>query len=169
MQPFKLDAVIKFRKQLEDTARQNLFTAREEEAAAQAVLTKQQQDLDHLYFSLQQEKEQGTTAPRLIMMENRIALVKEEVSTAREVIEKAQIEVESKRKALLKTSQDRQVIEKMKEKQNNAYKQHLNKKELAMLDCYFLLVTSPLLYLYYFNSHRSRPGRSAFCENWKKL
>ena len=134
MQPFKLDAVIKFRKQLEDTARQNLFTAREEEAAAQTVLTRQQQDLDHLYFSLQQEKEQGTTAPRLIMVENRIALVKEEVSTAREVIEKAQIEVESKRKALLKTSQDRQVIEKMKEKQNNAYKQHLNKKELAMLD-----------------------------------
>ena len=134
MQPFKLDAVIKFRKQLEDTARQNLFTAREEEAAAQAVLTRQQQDLDHLYLSLQQEKEQGTPAPRLIMVENRIALVKEEVSTAREVIEKAQIEVESKRKALLKTSQDRQVIEKMKEKQNNAYKQHLNKKELAMLD-----------------------------------
>ena len=134
MQPFKLDAVIKFRKQLEDTARQNLFTALEEKAAAQAVLTRQQQDLDHLYLSLQQEKEQGTTAPRLIMLDNRIALVKEEVSTAREVVEKNQIKVENKRNALLKTSQDRQVNEKMKEKQNNTYKQFLNKKELAMLD-----------------------------------
>ena len=134
MQPFKLDAVIKFRKQLEDTARQNLFTALEEEAEAQAVLIRQQQDLDHLYLSLQKEKEQGTTAPRLIMLEDRMALVKEQVSAASEVIQKAQIEVESKRKALLKTSQDRKVVEKMKEKQNNTYKQHLNKKEIAMLD-----------------------------------
>lgn len=134
MQPFKLDAVIKFRKQLEDTARHNLFTALEKEAEAQAVLTRQQQDLDHLYLTLQQEKEQGTTAPRLIMLENRIGLVKEQVSAADQGVQKAKIEVESKRIALLKASQDRKVIEKMKEKQNNAYNQHLNKKELAMLD-----------------------------------
>lgn len=134
MQPFKLDAVIKFRKQLEDTARQNLYTALEKETEAQAVRTRHQQDRDHLYLSLQQEKEQGTTAPRLIMLENRIALVKEQVSAADQGVQKAEREVESKRKALLKASQDRKVIEKMKEKQNNAYQEHLNKKELAMLD-----------------------------------
>ncbi|MBM9513188.1 flagellar export protein FliJ [Desulfogranum marinum] len=134
MQPFKLDAVIKFRKQLEDTARQNLFTALEKETEAQAVRTRHQQDRDHLYLRLQQEKEQGTTAPRLIMLENRIALVKEQVSAADQGVQKAEREVESKRKALLKASQDRKVIEKMKEKQNNAYQEHLNKKELAMLD-----------------------------------
>lgn len=134
MQPFKLDAVIKFRKQLEDTARQNLFTALEKETEAQAIRTRHQQDRDHLYLRLQQEKEQGTTAPRLIMLENRIALVKEQVSAADQGVQKAEREVESKRKALLKASQDRKVIEKMKEKQNNAYQEHLNKKELAMLD-----------------------------------
>lgn len=134
MQPFKLHAVIKFRQQLEDVARQKLFTAQEEEHAARTLLDRRQNELQTLYATLQQDKEQGTTVTRLIMLENRISLVQEQIIQDREILKKAQLQIQSRRKALLKASQDRKVIEKVKEKQDTSYEQYLNKKERAMLD-----------------------------------
>lgn len=134
MQPFKLHAVIKFRQQLEDVARQKLFTVQEEEHAARTLLDRRQNELQTLYATLQQDKEQGTTVTRLIMLENRISLVQEQIIQDREILKKAQLQVQSRRKALLKASQDRKVIEKVKEKQDTSYEQYLNKKERAMLD-----------------------------------
>ncbi|PID72026.1 MAG: flagellar export protein FliJ [Desulfobulbus propionicus] len=134
MQPFKLHAVIKFRQQLEDNARQNLFTAQEEEYAARVVFEARQQELKALYDTLQQDKEQGTTAARLIMLDNRIALVQEHIKHDQEVLKKAQTNVQNKHKALLKASQDKKIIEKVKEKQDSSYKEYLSKKERTMLD-----------------------------------
>jgi len=134
MQPFKLHAVIKFRQQLEDVARQQLFAAQEKEHAARTLLNTRQHELQTLYDTLQQDKEQGTTVTRLIMLENRISLVQEQLVRDREGVQKAQSLVQSKRKVLLKASQDRKVIEKVKEKQDSSYEQYLSKKERAMLD-----------------------------------
>ena len=134
MQPFKLHAVIKFRKQLEDTARQHLFTALKEEEAARHELDQSAKELKQLYDLLQQEKEQGTTVPKLIMIENRVELVQQQVAHHKEELKKKEEQTSRRRKTLLKASQDKKVIEKLQEKQDSAYRNYLNKKEIAMLD-----------------------------------
>lgn len=134
MEPFKLHAVIKFRKQLEETAQQHLFAILEDERAAKQVVTDHAQDIDRLYALLQQEKVTGTTVTRLIMLENRIDLIREALSQAQEALDQVQAQVQSRRQALLKASRDRRIIEKMQEKQDHAYAQFLHKKEMTMLD-----------------------------------
>ncbi|WP_028585477.1 flagellar export protein FliJ [Desulfogranum mediterraneum] len=134
MQAFQLHAVLKFRRRLEGSARQGLATALEEEAKASQILARHQQELEGLYHSSQQHKTAGTTISQLIMIENRVSRVQEELALARETMAKVQARVHKQRQALLKASQDRQIIEKMEAQQNLAFRKYLTKKEQAMLD-----------------------------------
>ncbi len=58
---------------------------------------------------------------------NRIAELKKQLAKRKQQVTVCQNE-------LLKKSRERQVMKKLKEKQNTAWKQYLNKKEAAMLD-----------------------------------
>jgi flagellar FliJ protein len=126
VKPFALHAVLKYRRQLEDSARQQLFQALEVEARLQEAVFQ--------VTGLQQDKEQGTSVDRLVLFGHRIDLVKEQAERRRAELKKQQILVAKKRQVLVKASKDRKVIEKLQEQQNGAYKQYLEKKEAAMLD-----------------------------------
>lgn len=134
MKPFALHAVLKYRRQLEDSARQQLFQALEVEARLQEAVFQVEAELAELYTGLQQDKEQGTSVDRLVLFGHRIDLVKEQAERRRAELKKQQILVAKKRQVLVKASKDRKVIEKLQEQQNGAYKQYLEKKEAAMLD-----------------------------------
>jgi flagellar FliJ protein len=134
MKPFALHAVLKYRRQLEDSARQQLFQALEVEARLQETLFQVEAELADLYAGLQQDKEQGTTVDRLVLFGYRIDLVKDQVKLRRAELHKQQTQVAKKRQLLVKASKDRKVIEKLQEQQNAAYKLYVEKKEAAMLD-----------------------------------
>lgn len=134
MKPFTLGAVLKYRKQLEDKARQQLYQAVEAEARLVEALYAVQEDLAGLYVSLAADQERGTTVDRLILYEHRIALVKEQMQKSKKELQKQQVQVEKKRQALVKASKDRKVMEKLREQQTAAYKRYLEKKESNMLD-----------------------------------
>lgn len=134
MKPFALHAVLKYRRQLEDSARQQLFQALEVEARLQEAVFQVEAELAELYTGLQQDKEKGTSVDRLVLFGHRIDLVKEQTERRRAELKKQQILVAKKRQVLVKASKDRKVIEKLQEQQNGAYKQYLEKKEAAMLD-----------------------------------
>lgn len=134
MKPFSMDAVLKYRQQLEDIARQRLYQALEEEARMQTALLQIKEELSELYTSLQKDKEQGTTVDRLILFDHRIEVVQELVARRQSKLEKQQVQVVKNRQQLVKASKDRKIMEKIREQQNAAYAQYLEKKETIMLD-----------------------------------
>lgn len=134
MKPFTMHAVLKYRRQLEDSARQGLYQALEVEARLQAMLFQAEEELTGLYTSLQLDKEQGTTVDRLLLFEHRIDLVKQQVETRRNDLEKQHVQVANKRQLLVNASKGRKIMEKLQEQQNAAFAKFLEKKELGMLD-----------------------------------
>lgn len=134
MKPFTMHAVLKYRRQLEDSARQGLYQALEVEARLQEMLFQAEEELTGLYTSLQLDKEQGTTVDRLVLFEHRIDLVKQQVETRRSDLEKQQVQVANKRQQLVNASKGRKIMEKLQEQQNAAFAKFLEKKELGMLD-----------------------------------
>jgi flagellar FliJ protein len=134
MKPFALGAVLKYRKQLEDMARQQLHQAVEAEMRLIEALNAVQENLAELYAGLAADQERGTTVDRLILYDHRIALVKEQMHLRKKELQKQQVQVEKKRQALVKASKNRKVMEKLREQQTAAYKKYLEKKESNMLD-----------------------------------
>ena len=139
MKPFSMHAVLKYRKQLEDLARQRLNQALEEEARLQEELLQIQGELNELYHTQQQDREHVTTIDRLIMFDHRNELVNEQVINRQNDQEKHQVQTVKHRQQLVKTSKDKKIMEKIREQQNAAYAIYLEKKELIMLDEFAVL------------------------------
>src|SRR5665647_695046 len=118
MKPFTMHAVLKYRQQLEDVARQRLYQAMEVEARLQEALLQIKEELSELYNSLQKDKEQGTTVDRLILFDHRIELVQEQAVLRQNELVKQQVQVANKRQQLVKASKDRKIMEKLREQQN---------------------------------------------------
>lgn len=134
MKSFNMHAVLKYRKQLEDNARQQLYQALELEARLLEATMQTEAALSDLCLDAQRDKEQGTSVDRMLLFEYRIDLVKQQLEDHRSDLEKQQAQVSIKRQQLVKASKDRKVMEKLKEQQNTAHARYLDKKEMAMLD-----------------------------------
>jgi len=134
MKPFSLEPVLRYRQQLEDTARQNLFASLEEEKKIRDTLDTFRTQLAELYHNLAVEREEGTTGDRLQIFEQRTNILQKDIAAEEDNLNKQQEVVARKRRLLIQASQDKKALEKLKEKQNSAYNTYLNKKESAMLD-----------------------------------
>jgi len=134
MKPFSMQAVVKYRQQLEDSARQAMYHALETEARLQEALFQTEKVLTELYVDLQRDQEQGTTVDRLRLFESRIDLVRRELETRQNELAKQQALVAKRRQMLVKRSKDKKIIEKLREQQNAAYAKFMEKKQLAVLD-----------------------------------
>lgn len=134
MKPFSMEPVLRYRKQVEDTVRQELFISLEQEAKIKAELLQKIKTLATLYTNLADEQRQGTTVNRLQLFTNRIDVGQNEIRDLQKKLQEQQQVVARKRRKLVQASQDKKSLEKLKEKQNLAYKQYKDKKEAAMLD-----------------------------------
>ncbi|WP_028317404.1 flagellar export protein FliJ [Desulfobulbus elongatus] len=134
MKPFTMHAVLNYRRQLEDAARQALHQALEAEARLQEALLRTEKELADLHADQRRDQEQGTTVDRLRLFASRIDLVHELIESRRTELAKQQAQVAKKRQVLVKRSKERKIMEKLQEQQDAAYAKFLEKKELAMLD-----------------------------------
>lgn len=134
MKPFSMQAVLKYRQQLEDAAKQKFFQALEEERRLKEALRQTNEELAELYLSLKHDQDQGTTVDRLILFDRRIELVKEQVVLRQNELAKQQFQVAKHRKHLVQASKERKIMEKLREQQNAAYAHYLDKLETGMLD-----------------------------------
>ena len=129
-----MEPVLRYRKQLEDEARQKLFQSLEEEAAAGKALMAARNKLRNLYEQLAAERSLGTTVDRLQLFENSIPLEQKKIQRLEEELEKKKEAAARRRRHLLQASQEKKALEKLKERQNRQYTQYLEKREAAMLD-----------------------------------
>lgn len=134
MKPFSMDSVLKYREQLENMAQQQLLQAMEQQAEAQARHDQLTAALTTNYSSLQRLREEGTLVEQLLLFERHNEALREELVVAITALQEADDEVARRRKALLKTSQDKKVLEKLKNHQNLLYRRHLDQLERRQLD-----------------------------------
>lgn len=134
MKPFSMEPVLRYRQQLEDEARRKLFTSLEKEEKIRNELNRLLEQLSTLYTDLSNERTHGTTVDRLLLFERSIVLQQEQIGSLQTALEDQERVVERRRRHLLQASQDKKALEKLKERQNLAYKKYRDKKENAMLD-----------------------------------
>lgn len=134
MKPFTLHSVLKYKEQLEDVAINNLTVAKQQEQQVEEQLQEQHHRKRNLIEHIEQVQAEGVDITELMHQEEHLAYVKQAIVDLNEELVKRKKHVAATRKELLLKSRDKQVLERLKEKQNAAYKKYLDKKEAAVLD-----------------------------------
>lgn len=134
MKPFTLNTVLNYRQQLEDIAKNKLAEARLRERKIRVRREEQQQKYTSVISTIDKKQLVGIDINELIRLEEHLIFIKNTINELNVQIAEREKEVAACQNELLKKSRDRQIMEKLKEQQNTAWKQYLNKKEAAMLD-----------------------------------
>lgn len=132
--PFTLDTVLHYRERLETLAQEALALARQAEDKVLEELDRNHQASNALITHINTIQEQGVGITELISQEEHLAYIKNQVRELEEELAEKREHVKKCHSLLVERSKQRQVMEKLKERQNAAWKQYLDKKEAAMLD-----------------------------------
>lgn len=131
---FKLQAVLNYRQTLENQAQQQLAESLQRKGELDAEL-QQQQDLLHQQDSELKEKQRdGLTIAEIDLFETGIAHCRRVTAQLQQALVQLEGQIVGQRQALLAAARDKQVIEKLKEKQQAEYIKEFNRKEREMLD-----------------------------------
>ena len=131
---FKLQAVLKYRKTLEEQAQQKLA----EVLNVQAELRRRQGEanghLSALSGQLLQKQELGLSILELLLYEDQIEHHRQQCEKLQQQLEELEGLLDASRQELLVAARERKIIEKLKEKQLEEYLSHLDRNERKMLD-----------------------------------
>ena len=132
--PFKLQSVLNYRQRLEDQAQQVLTQTLQQQVQLQEQLKQYQQQINSCDADLQVRQQEGLSIAELTMYEDQIGHLRRMISDCQRQLVLVQKQVESDREELLKAARERQIMEKLKEKQDAEYRRELDRKEREMLD-----------------------------------
>lgn len=131
---FKLQSVLNYRSILEQEAQQQLAKVLRIQSELLAQVGRQRAELRYLCLDLEQKKEAGLPVSELNLYNVHITMREQQLSALGQRIDEINQKVASSRADLLRTSQDRKMVEKLKEKQGQEHQKELNRKENIMLD-----------------------------------
>ncbi|HKJ65340.1 MAG TPA: flagellar export protein FliJ [Desulfopila sp.] len=134
MKPFTLTSVLRYRQQLEDTAAIRLAKAQRELQQKDEEFKQVEEQYSSLLSKLEEDQSLGMTVDTLLRYENHIDWLKQRKNELASQLEAARENVRKKRDIAIDRSRDRQALEKLKEKQDNAWNRYIEKKEAAQLD-----------------------------------
>ena len=134
MKPFSLETVLKYRKRLEDIAKNRLHEAQTARQMVQDRLAAEEQEYAGLLATLDRRQFEGIDILELIRYEEQIMFSKNRIAAIRKTLDDKTARVVEARELLIRRSKERNVMEKLKTRQNQAWQNYLDKKEAAMLD-----------------------------------
>ena len=134
MKPFSLETVLKYRKRLEDIAKNRLHEAQTAMQRVRERLETEEQLYAELMATVDRRQFEGIDILDLIRYEEQIQFSKNRITAIRKTLEEKTARFVEERDNLIKRSKERKVMDKLKTKQNQAWREHLDKKEAAMLD-----------------------------------
>ena len=134
MKPFALHAVLDYRKRLEDTARQRLSEAKRVMEAIAHKLREEREAFTALIEKAERLKAEGIHILELVRYEDLITRFQENIEAIEKNLRDKTEIMHQERHNLLRRARDRRMMERLKERQDLAWKGYLDKKELAMLD-----------------------------------
>lgn len=134
MKPFAFQTVLDYRKRLEDTARQRLAAAKKAVAAVEQKLREEQDALTALIARKDLLQTEGINILELLLYEEQISRAQANITAIdKNLLDKTEL-LHQEQQHLLSRAKDRRIMERLKERQDLAWKGYLDKKELAMLD-----------------------------------
>lgn len=134
MKPFSLNNVLAYRKRLEDIAQNRFFEAKKVHLLVEQKLAEENGILSDLTGRSEHLQTEGVNIIELIRYEERILQIKANIlAIAKNLAEKAEI-LKREHQNLINRARERQIMERLKERQDRAWATYLDKKETAMLD-----------------------------------
>lgn len=134
MKPFSLETVLNYRNRLEDIAKNRLFEAQTAKQKVQEKLVEEERTYSELIEIVDRRQSEGIDILDLIRYEDQIRFSKNRIVAIKKTLAEKIARVVEEREQLIRRSKERKIMEKLKEKQNLAWQEHLNKKEAALLD-----------------------------------
>ena len=131
---FKLQTVLNYRQSLEDQAQQLLAASLQRQTDLKAQLQEQKQQLQRHDRELKIRQVDGLTVAEMDLYESQIQHCRGVMEMILRQLKQLEEKILFERKELLNAARDRQVMEKLKDKQEAEYQQELSRKERAMLD-----------------------------------
>ncbi len=134
MKPFSMESVLRYRIQLEKLAQQKLFSILKQKIKIKQQAKQLENELGRLYEGLASEQQHGLTVEKLIITENWISARQKSLEKVRGQLDLLSEQALQSRKKLIEAGRDKKALEKLKKKQNAAFKHYLEKKEMASFD-----------------------------------
>ncbi len=134
MKPFSLENVLQHRIRLEDIAQGKFANAKEMVETIRQRRHAEQQKLAALLQEIEHMQQQGIEITALIRYQDHIGRLEENIAAIEKNLKEKENLLQQTHENLLKKMRDRQVMERLKEKQNREWKKFLDKKEAMMLD-----------------------------------
>lgn len=131
---FKLQPVLKYRKRIEEKFQTELGKIKKrfyEEKRKLHLLLKNKEDFQK---EINLKCKKRITLSEIILYSHFIDRIKMDIEGKKSLLNELKVEMEEKRKELLKASKERKIIEKLKEKKEKEYLDDLNRKERIFLD-----------------------------------
>lgn len=133
-EPFKLQPVLNYRRSLEDQAQQKLAESLNLQRQLEERAVVQCSELAAYDEELKSRQKYGVDAAELMLYEERIAHGRRQIRRIQEQLTVLEERIAAEREKLLEASRERQIMEKLKEKQNSAYRREQDRKERTLLD-----------------------------------
>lgn len=131
---FKLQSVLNYRQSLEDQAQQQLAATQQQRRDTQERIQEQQQAMQSYDRELRQRQQEGLTVAEMELFESRIQDSRRQIEAFRQQLHVLDRRIADQRKHLLEAARERQVMEKLRDKQNAEYEREVSRKERAVLD-----------------------------------
>jgi flagellar FliJ protein len=131
---FKLQSVLNYRQSLEDQAQQQLAATQQQRRDTEERVQERQQAMQSYDRELRRRQQEGLTVAEMELFESRIQDSRRQIEAFRQQLQLLDRRIADQRKHLLDAARERQVIEKLRDKQNAEYQRELSRKERAMLD-----------------------------------
>lgn len=131
---FKLESVLNYRQILEREAQQELARALGCQGEVMAQIARQRAEMDYLTRDFETRKLAGLPIADLNLYRSHIHCSSEQLQALESELEKANAAVSKCRTELMKSCQDRKMVEKLKQHQNEVHKRELLHQENLSLD-----------------------------------
>ncbi|MCF6178992.1 MAG: flagellar export protein FliJ [Geopsychrobacter sp.] len=131
---FKLQAVLKYRKTLEEQAQQRLAELLSVETQIRQQYGAAQLDYERLAQRLQEKQQVGLSVLEIQLYEDQIFHHRQQREQLEQQLKDVTVLLNERRQELLVAARETKIIEKLKQKQLAEYLRKLDRKERIMLD-----------------------------------
>ncbi len=134
LKPFTLDSVLNFRKLQENLAQEQLVQATRAAESVAKNLEAAKLEQKHLILTLEEKQKKGLLVLEQARFEERIQYGRTQIQLLKNALAEKNRIAQKKRNNLIKKSKEFKILDTLKEQQNKAWKDYLEKKEATMLD-----------------------------------
>jgi flagellar protein FliJ len=132
--PFRLESVRKYRSALEDQAQEELARSLRQKNRLLLCIDEQHADLRAQDLELKRRQQKGLSMAEIDLYETRINYCRRRCNELGNQLRALEARILRQREDLIEAARARQVMDKLKERQNETYRQEQERKERRDLD-----------------------------------